>query len=110
MKNRYKSDQSQNTDYFDESEDLSSQDYFGDSDYMDTSSLPANPTDERVPIKQCFLKCLGQKNVDQIVACEYAPQAVDVRHQGWSLIPFLDAKVIGSLWLSNKDMGWVRSN
>ena len=108
MKNRYKSDQSQNTDYFDEGEDLSSQDYFGDSDYMDTSSLPANPKDERVPIKQCFLKCLGQKNVDQIVACEYAPQAVEVRHLGWSYLFWMQKS--SDLWLPNKDTGWVRSN
>ena len=82
MRNRHRSDQSQNTDYFDESEDFSSQDYFGYSDYMDTSSLPPNPQDRGVPIKQCFLKCLGQKNVDQIVACEYAPHAEAFRHQG----------------------------
>ena len=80
MGNSLRRKQSQNTDYFDRNEDLSI--YSGTSDYIDPSTTVTNPKDPGVPIKQCFLRCLGQKNVDQIVACEYAPHAVDFRHQG----------------------------
>ena len=88
MEDDYKRD----IDLFNRNENLPGQDYSENSayseysDYIDTSTTVLNPKDPGVPIKQCFLRCLGQKNVDQIVACEYAPQAVDFRHQGMSIV------------------------
>ena len=87
-RNRYRRDQTQYIDYLKRDKELPGRDYSGNSaysgysDYIDSSTTVFNPKDPGVPVKQCFLRCLGQKNVDQIVACEYAPQAVDFRHQG----------------------------
>ena len=92
MEDDYKRDQSLYNDYFNQNKKIPGQDYSGNSahseysDYIDTFTTVLNPKDPGVPIKQCFLRCLGQKNVDQIVACEYAPQAVDFRHQGRSIL------------------------
>ena len=89
MEDDYRGDQSQYIDYLKE---LPGRVYFGNSaysgysDYIDSSTTVFNPKDPGVPVKQCFLRCLGQKNVDQIVACEYAPQAVDFRHQGRPIV------------------------